>query len=801
MSAPSISPADVEQRVDQLLSKLTADEKIKLIAGVDSFYTNAIASLKLPRLKMSDGPMGSRNDGTSTAFPAGALLASTWDPAIAQQEGVGIGRDCRARGDNFILGPRHEHLPRADERPEFRVLRGGPVPRGQIAVGYIQGVQSQGVAACAKHFAANNQETDRTTIDEKIDERTLREIYLPAFEAAVKQGHVRSVMSAYNKVNGDWITANTGLQNDVLKRDWKFDGLLMSDWGAVHEAIGPLNDGLDLEMPGPDNWKPAVVSQLLQDGKVSQATLDDKVRRLLRVTLDMGWMDRPQKDPAIALDDPQSNDTALAVAREGIVLLKNDGNLLPLDRAKVKTIAVLGPNADRFVGGLGSGKVDPAHYVSILDGLKTVAGSNVKVVAIPYHGESANLSPLARSSVYDGALKAEYFDNPTLSGAPAITRDEKDVDHNWQWNLPIQGLHSWSFSARWTGRITPTKDATYHFATRSDDGSRVMLDGKMILDNWSDHEPKTVSANIDLKADQTHDLTVEYYNAGGGANCWFGYEVAGPLLSDDEKATITGADAAVVCVGTDDTEGADRGYSLESAQNDLIRQTAALNPHTAVILNSGGNVAMRDWIGNVPALIDGFYTGQAQGTALAEVIFGDVNPSGHLPDTFEQDWPDSPAYGHYPGENGHVSYDEGIYVGYRWFDKKKIEPRFCFGHGLSYTTFKMDHLVVHADGQPNTATVSVDVTNTGSRAGATVAQLYVRPPAGDIDRPEQELKGFSRVDLAAGQTKTVTMALHPRSFAYWDTATHNWKAPGGQYGLAVGSSSRDIACTGSVTVK
>jgi beta-glucosidase len=802
-AAQAVANQQIEQRADQLLSQLTQDEKLDLLGGIKSFYTKPIARLSIPSLKMTDGPVGTRNDGPSTAYPAGVLLASTWDIELARREGVCLARNGLARGDHIILGPGVNIYRVPQNGRNFEYFGEDPFLAGQIDVAFINGMQSQGVAACVKHYACNNQETGRNSIDTIVDERTLHEIYLPAFEAAVRQAHVRAVMAAYNRVNGSFMTANDYLINQVLKKEWGFDGILMSDWGATHDALAAANGGLDLEMPSGEYFNPRDLEPLIDSKQVSQAVIDDKVRRILRVMLQMNWMNHTQKDADIPLDDPQSNQTALDAAREGITLLKNQGNLLPLDRSKYHTIAVISPNGDQFITGGGSSRTVPFHFILLADGLSSVAGSGVKIVPVPWVNPIGDDMPgYAKASKFDGpGLRAAFFNSEDLSGTPAVSRIDPFIQYNWHHNLPMPEITTHSFSARWTGRIHAAATGPYAFAVRSDDGSRIILDGKTILDDWSDHPARTRSTTVNLTAQEPHDLVVEYYNAVGSASIDFGWGAVQPLLSDQSRAVLASADAVVLSVATHDGEGADRDYSLSAEQNELIQTVASLNRKTILVLESGGNVAMSGWIDHIPALLDAWYPGQGGGQAIAEILFGDVNPSGHLPDTFEKDWPDSPAFGHYPGQKGSVEYSEGIYVGYRWYDKKKIEPRFPFGFGLSYTTFALSNLKVASagSGDARTFVASVDVTNTGSRPGAEVVQLYVRPPQSDVDRPVQELKAFNRIQLAPGATASVRLPLDFRSFAYWDIASHDWRVIPGEYEIAVGDSSRNILQTARIT--
>jgi len=804
--AAQTRPADdVEQRVDRLLSQLTLTEKLGILGGTKNMFTIGVPRLGIPSLKMADGPLGTRTDGSSTAFPAGAALAATWDVQLADHEGICLGRNARSRGDHILLGPAMNIYREPQNGRNFEYFGEDPFLAGQIAAAYVRGVQSQSVAACVKHFVCNNQETQRDTIDAIVDERTLREIYLPAFEAAVKQGHARAVMAAYNQVNGSHMSANDFLLNDVLKDQWKFDGVVMSDWGATHDTLAAASAGLDLEMPSGQYFNPAAIWPLMQSGKISQATIDEKIRRLLRLMIQMGWMDHPQIDPSIPRDDAQSDDTALAVAQEGMVLLKNQGNLLPLDWGKIHSLVLVGPEAGVYVHGGGSSEVKPLHPTTIMDSLWLMAPSGVHITQVDFHDPlDEKMTELARGSKFEApGLQAEFFDNMNLSGAPALKRVDSAINFNWHEALPAKEITSHAFSARWSGTIRPQASGEYTFAVRSDDGSRIVLDGKTIVDDWSDHAAHTRAAVVNLKAGRQYDLKVEYYNSVGVASIQFGWQISPPVLSPSDRAAIAGADAVIACVGPHESEGEDRSYGLPLRQEELLEAVSAVNPKTIVVLSSGGNVAMSPWIDHVPALLDAWYGGQDGGLAVATILFGEFNPSGRLPDTFEKKWEDAPAYGNYPGSDGKVNYAEGIYVGYRWFDKKGIEPRFCFGSGLSYTTFSVENLKIvdQGQGENRDVDVSVDVTNTGPRAGAEVVQLYVRPPAGGPDRAMQELKGFGRVDLEPGETHPVTMRLDARSFSYWDVNSHGWKITPGEYQIAVGRSSRDICVTGKVVWK
>ncbi len=668
----SASPSDVEARVSSLLSQMTLDEKIKILSGTaDEMHVPGIERLKIPELKFSDGPVGVRCWGKSTAYPAGAMLAASWDPDLAHELGTALGRDSRARGVHVLLGPGVDLYRVAQCGRNFEYFGEDPYLSAQISSGWIKGLQGQGVAASVKHYAANDQEILRDSINTIVDERRLHEICFPPFKAAVQDAKAATVMCAYNKVNGNWCSANSYLLTDVLRKQWGYKGVLMSDWGAVHEFLGPVTAGCDLEMGKTIFYTPENFKRSLKEGKIIQEQIDDHVRNMLRMSISMGFFDRDQEDKSIPQNDPTSAAVALKEAREGLVLLKNENNVLPLSRSSCKHIVVLGPNASPAItGGGGSSEVGSFEKVSVLDAIKAVAGKEIKVTHIPF---------------------------------------KKDV-------------------------------------------------------------------------------------AAGG-------------LTNDQMKEISAADAIVAAVGfgpPTECEGGDRKYDLPDEQVALINMASQLQNHKViVVLNSGGNVGMDKWIDKVPALIHAWYPGQNGNTAVAEAIFGDLNPSGHLPDTFEKKFEDSPAYGNYPGDltkGGTVKYAEGIYVGYRGFDKKKIEPRFPFGYGLSYTKFRLDNMKVSNSG--TTYDVSVDVTDEDkSRSGAAVVQLYVRPVGGSVDRPVQELKGFRRVALNGGETKTVSFSLNSDSFAYFDVDKHAWVTPAGQYEIALGQSSRDLALSEKIDVK
>jgi beta-glucosidase len=808
LSCVKVFGADsVDERVNALLGRMTLQEKLDYIGGIHAMSIRPIPRLGLPEIRMSDGPVGVRQDRPSTRYPAGIALAATWNPLLAAKEGTSMGRDCRARGIHILLAPglNINRVPVCGRN--FEYLSGeDPYLASQMVVPFVRGVQSQGVVATVKHFAANNQEFNRMEISAVVGERALREIYLPAFEAAVKEGQAGAVMDAYNQVNGSFCTENRFLNLQVLKTEWGFSGVLMSDWGATHDTLAAVNGGLDLEMPSGSYFNPTALSSLLRKQQITESQIDDKVRRILQLIVRNGFLDHPQLDLAIPENDPTSAAAALAVAQEGIVLLKNDGKLLPLDRKNVHSVAVFGPDARAGVPtGWGSSLVHPINSVSLVDGLRELLGPEVK---IDYFDagvgafESAEFLHSGDDGNLESGLKAEFFNNPILSGHPVLTRVDSHVDFDWPTGMPLPELFSDQFSARWTGMIRPSYSGVHAFRARSDDGIRVFLNGELIIDDWQDHAPRTVTAIRPLEAGKTYSLRIDYHNHGGSALARFAW--ASFAVPD----AVRDYDVAIIGAGFDDGtegEGADRTFALPDLQDRLIQNVAEKNPRTVVVLFSGGNADMSTWMDKVPVLLHAWYPGQEGGHALAKLLVGDVNPSGKLPVTFEKAFADNPASANYPSRDGGktVNYAEGIFVGYRGYDHSAIAPRFPFGFGMSYTDFEYSNMQISAVattvGEP--LQVKFRVKNVGNRSGAEIAQLYVHPIEPAIERPVRELKGFSKVWLDPDEEKEVSLMLNPRAFQYFDLTTHRFKTDAGRYELEVGSSSRDIRLTQQIELK
>lgn len=794
----------VEERVDDLLGRLSADEKLDLLGGVNEFYTRGIPRLGVPELRMSDGPMGVRNYGPATAYPAGIALAATWDTNLVERVGAALGRDARARGVHFLLAPgvnihRVPHCGR-----NFEYFGEDPHLAARMAVAYIRGVQGQGVAATVKHFAANNHEDDRGHDSSDVDERTLQEIYLPAFRAAVQEADVGAVMCGYNLLNGTYTSAHDWLLNGVLKKSWGFRGLVMSDWGAAHDTLGCVNGGLDLEMPSGRYMNRDAIRPLMESGQVALSILDDKVRRILRTMVARGWLDRPQEDASIPRDDPASAAVALDAARAGIVLLKNGGNLLPLDRAGIRTLALVGPNVEpAVVGGGGSSFTRPFRAVSALDGIRRAAGDAVTIDHVVDDAD-ARYGSLAGTHAA-GTFHAQLFANRDLAGAPVLEREDERIHFEWGGDPPAPQIGGPVFSARWRGRIRVETAGPYEMAVKSDDGIRLRIDGALVLDQWKDQGASWHSRRLNLEAGE-HDVELEYFNAGGLSELRFAWGTPPPRLSEDQLRRIRAADAVVVCAGFRDSlegEGRDRPFELPAEQDQLIRAVAAAHPRAVVVLNGGGAVDLRGWIDHVPALLHAWYPGQEGGTALGEILFGDVDPGARLPISMEKQWEDAAAFGHFPAVNRRMRYDEGVFVGYRHFDQHNIEPQFPFGFGLSYTSFRYDNLQITpaSGGEGTRVTVSCDVVNTGARSGSEVVQLYARDMESTVPRPPKELKAFRKVFLAPGARASVQFDIDPASLAFFDVTRQAWVVEPGAFEFLVGASSRDIRLAGTFELR
>lgn len=704
----------IEERVNDALSKMTLEEKVAMCHAQSKFSSPGVARLGIPENWMTDGPHGIRQEvawdewegagwtnDSCTAFPALTCLAATWNPQIARLYGKNLAEEARYRNKNVLLGPGVNIYRTPLNGRNFEYMGEDPYLASRMVVPYIQGVQQNGVAACVKHFALNNQEIDRDHVNVEVDDRALHEIYLPAFKAAVQEGKVWALMGAYNKYKNEHCCHNQYLLKEILKEQWGFDGVVVSDWGGVHDTKQAIENGLDMEFGSwtngmnwgasnaYDNYYMATpYLKGLKEGKYSVNELNDKVRRILRLVF-RTTMSRNR--PYGSFASPEHAKAGQIISEEGMVLLQNKGGLLPV-KSDVKRILVVGENAiKRLTIGGGSSSLKVKKEVSPLEGIRLRAGKDIKVDFVQGYE-----SPLQKEQDLKGAKEPEKKIIDTV----ALRREAVDAAKDADLVLFIGGL------------------------------------------NKNEHQ---------------------------------------------------------------DCEGADRkNMNLPYEQDALISALAKVNKNVAVIIISGNAIAM-PWVNEVPAILEAWYSGSSAGNALASILFGDTNPSGKLPFTFPVKLTDNSAHalGEYPGDHTKVTYNESIFVGYRWHDKKKIKPLFSFGHGLSYTSFQyskinMDKKEMTAN---ETITVKMCIKNTGSREGKEIVQLYIRDKKSSLPRPEKELKGFEKVSLLAGEEKEVTFTIDKQALSFYDDKKKEWVAEEGDFEVLIGASADDIRQTSIFKLK
>lgn len=802
---------DVDKKVDELMKQMTVAEKLSYVGGIDWMYTKNIDRLGIPRMKMSDGPQGLGTHGKSTAYPSSVMLAATWNEDLAYQYGKSLGSDCRARGVHILLGPAVNIYRAPFCGRNFEYMGEDPHLASRTAVGYIKGVQDQGVMATIKHFIANNSSYDRDNISNDIDERTLNEIYFPSFKAAVQEAEVGAVMSSYNPLNGIWTTENPWLLKEVLRNQWGFNGMVMSDWGSTHHCIPAVKSGLDLEMAGGEKMNPTDLAYYLRTGDITMDMIDEKVRHILRILIAFGFKDGVQEDKSIPLDNPASVETALNVAREGIVLLKNEKNILPLNPKKYKHIVVTGKNAHGYVKGGGSGGVVPFHYTSFYDGIKKEADSNN--ISVEYVDELDFLPQMMFNdkNPNEHGFRAEYFNNIDFQGQPVVEQVEKKIRYSWTGGgTELKGMNKENFSVRWSGIIRPTQSGTYEFSIGGDDGYRMYIKDMAsnadvaVINDWSPgaYRSKVISTN--LETGKEYKIRIEYYQKGGAAGINFIWKLQGDN-KDYLAEYLNKADLVIACIGhssDSEGEGSDRTFGLPDVDQSLMNSVLKCSKPVIGVVNAGGNVEMQGWEPSLKGLLWAWYAGQEGGQAVADVLFGKVNPSGKLPMTFEKKWEDNPAYYNYHDPDGdkHVEYKEGIFIGYRGYDKLKREVQYPFGYGLSYTTFKLSNVKVANPNADGSVDVTCTLANTGKREGAQVVQLYVGKVGGEVERPEKELKKFKKIALKKGESTTVKMTIPKDAFTYYSVEKKNFVKDPGTYNIMVGFSSRDIKVQKTIQV-
>ncbi len=820
-AAPAVDEADIAKR----LATLTLEQKVRLVTGADFWALHAEPDAGLRRLVLSDGPAGVRGErwderDTSVNVPSPTALAASWDPAAIERLGALLAAEARRKGIDVLLAPTVNLHRTPFGGRHFECLSEDPLLTAQLGAAYVTGVQSGGVGACVKHFVANDSETERMTLDASVDERALRELYLAPFDVIVREAGAWSVMAAYNGVNGTSMTANP-LLRDVLQREWGFDGVTMSDWFAARDTVGTGNAGLDLAMPGPVGpWGDALLAAV-RSGAVSEAAVDDKVARILRLAARVGALDGVAGVATPAhFSDADAAAMVRASAAAGFVLAANDG-VLPLAAAELTKVALIGPNAEvgRTLGG-GSATVSPKYTISPADGIRTALAGRADVdVALGVR--SSGRTSLARAPWTwraDGSSGVEVA-LIAADGTVLHTEPRTGGSFNWMAGFEVEGVAS--IEVRTT--LTATDPGVYEVGGSGVGRFRVVIDGADVLDanltlppgadivEGMMTPPQGIHRQF-LAAGESVDVVLAHHidpNAGGALmdiGPMFQFNIEPPHGTDDEEidkavALAAAADVAILVVGTTEeveSEGFDRSsLALPGRQDELVSRVAAVNPRTVVIVNSGAPVLL-PWADEVAAILMTWFPGQEFGNALADVLLGDVEPGGRLPVT----WPTTEAGLPSPTPiDGHLSYDEGLYIGYRWYEKIGRTPAFSFGHGLGYTTWEIETVSAPdaaVAGEP--IELIVEARNTGDRSGKEVVQVYASRPGGAVERPARWLVGFAAVEAAPGASASATVSIPARALEHWDADAQAWALEAGTFVLEVGRSLADLRVSADVQV-
>ena len=815
----------LEARVADLTGRLTLEEKVALMAGAAAFTLEGVPRLGVPPVRVTDGPTGVRsNEGeAATVFPVGVAMAATWNPDLTREVAAAIAREALALDNRVVLAPTINIVRTPLWGRNFETYSEDPYLAGALGVAFVEGLQGEGVGASLKHYAVNNQEENRMTVNAVVDERTLREIYLAAFETVVKAAKPWTVMASYNRINGSYATENQYLLRDVLKGEWGYDGVVVSDWGAVHDTVAAANGGDDLEMPGPARWFGARLLAAVKSGEVPPANVDEAARRMVRLVLRTGALDGGAP-PVGELRSRRHRDIAARAAEEAVVLLKNEGELLPLEVGADLRVAVVGPNAAvRRIQGGGSSQVRAGRQISILQAIEDLLGDACEVV----HAEGGDNEPVpaqARAASFSAdagrgqaGLLCEYFAERGFGAAPYRARVERGIGKlvaASSMDLAAEGLGA----LRWSGWLWAERDGRHELSLRAPGQVRLELGGATLIDAATPGEVDRLDvggvavtrriAAVQLTAGEGYPVTIEYIRpTQAGELSWeyVGVGLRQPRGSIAEAAALAAtSDAAIVVIGAasiSEAEGYDREtLDLPGDQNALVEAVLAANPRTVIVL-VGGAPYVLPWIDHVPAVILPWLGGEEGPDALARILFGQSEPSGRLPVTFPRRLEDTPAHPWYPGGADAV-YGEGLYVGYRHFDRAAEAPMFPFGHGLTYTRFAYGDLEAPEEARAGDAVqVSFTVKNIGERPGKETAQLYVRPRGPSVDRPVKELKGFAKVALLPGERRRVHLVLDARAFSFWDPRQGAWVAEAGAYDLLIGGSAADIELQATVRLE
>ncbi len=800
--------ANVEAEVERLLPLLTLDEKISLTHANGKFSVASVERLGIHEMWMSDGPHGVRyeisrhswapagwTDDYSTYLPHLTSVAASWDPAMAKLHGDVLGSEARHRNKDFILGPgvNLARLPLYGRN--FEYMGEDPFLAARLGVEEIKAIQANDVAATIKHYALNTQELNRIGVNAKPDERTLREVYLPAFEAAVKEANVYAIMGAYNQYYGTNTNQSKHLVMDILKGEWGYKGVLMTDWNCDINTYDAAVNGLDIEMGTTvdsydDYFLAEPLKKMIKEGKVPMSALDDKIRRILRVQLSIGMMDKYRMSGQ--RNTRKHQEAARKIAAEGVVLLKNDDKVLPLNAEKLSNVLVIGPNADRKHGlGGGSSEVKTLYEVTPLQGLQEKLGDNVNITVM--RAQSSKLS----------AIPGDYIVSRHWTGTPAwdiihYTDNTRTAELRTS-SIPDSDYRSADDSETeyitMRGRVKPEESGVHTLKAGVIGSFTVSVDGQEVL-NFQSANGEVATADIELEGGRDYQFEIQYE---GNKYFTLGWDAPGNLFTPeaDYLAAARAADAVLYFGGLshgDDREAIDRSdMKLPDNQDDVISKLLAANKNTVVFLVAGSAVEM-PWAGDASTIVWGWYGGMEAGHAFADVLFGDVNPGGKMPITLPASLKDTAPIALNDYNAVECLYSEGVFIGYRWFEKENIKPTFPFGHGISYTTFAYDDIQLSANSisGDDKLLVSCTVKNTGDVAGAEIVQLYLHDKAASVERPAKELKGFGKVFLQPGERKSVEMTLTKRDLSFWDVNSNDWLAEPGEFEVLLGASVSDI---------
>lgn len=803
--------------IDDLLDQATVEELVALTAGLDFWHTAPVPRLGIPSMRVSDGPVGARGtrfDGeASINAPCSTLLASTWDTEVVTRIGEMLGRETKAKGASVLLAPTvNIHRTPVGGR-NFECMSEDPYLTSRVAVAYVRGLQSEGVASCIKHFVGNDTEFERNFVDSRIDERTLREIYLRPFEAAVRDAGVMAVMTAYNRINGPW-SADSPLLHDVLRGEWGFDGLVMSDWFGLHSTVEGVKAGLDLEMPGPTLQRGQLLLDAIAAGEVSVDDVRACARKVLELMERTGALAAAGPGPETTRYDADDINLVRRTAAQGMVLLRNvpatsAATVLPLQVQGVRRVAIIGPNAalGEIMGG-GSAHVTPTGVSTPLEALTAYfQAAGIEVVheaGCQIHRTLPELN-LRRTS----GVSVRIFDDPALlddpTASPVSDGTTGTMRLMWVSDPTGNGAANPSFGVRLSTTFTPDVSGEWKFGVESVSPARIIVDGVMLLDNTDTPVGGSffgmgrdeLVASIEMEAGRGYEFVVEMRHnpqgvGMGGINIGALAPVSGDMLGDAVDAAA-GADLSIVIVGTNDnweSEGWDRTtLELPGAQDELVRRVAEVSPATVVVLNAGSPITM-PWLHDVHAVLMAWFPGQEMGNALVDLLSGDAEPQGRLPVSFPFRMEDTPASEHHPWRNAVANYLEGRLVGHQWYSTVGREPLFPFGFGLGYSC--ADIADVSA---PDAFTIDCTISNIGDRDAVEVVQVYAHLLDRDDvprDEPVQRLVGFAKVHAPAGSSQRISVTLDPDAYRRWDIDTHSWVTPSARYELRVGRSSLDI---------